>query len=60
MSTILIDWALVEWDGAKKLIGINKENDLFVRTSPIIKKIDETTYVTQTGTTYILEGPPSR
>ena len=45
----LTDWAIVEWDGSKRLLGMNDQNKL-VRTSTIVNQLDENKYQTQSGT----------
>ncbi len=57
--TNLVDWAIVEWDGERKLLGINKETGDFIRTSPIAEQVSPTVYKTASGNMYFLLGPPA-
>jgi hypothetical protein len=55
----LTDWAIVDWDGSKRLLGMNDQNKL-VRTSTIVNQLDNNKYQTQSGTIYVLSGDPNK
>lgn len=55
----LTDWAIIDWDGDKRILGVNPEQK-FVRTSSVVSKLDDNRYQTQSGTIYVLDGTPNK
>lgn len=53
----LCDWALVNWNGERTLMGVNVANGHFTRTSRVVQQLSSNSYQTESGSVYTVVGP---
>ena len=52
----LREWALVDWNGQRTLMGVNVANGHFTRTSRVVEQLSDNCYQTESGSVYTVVG----